>query len=376
MLFREVIGQKKAKEILLRTVAENHISHAQLFFGPEGSGNLALALAYAQYLLCTNRTDKDSCGLCPSCNKVQKLIHPDLHFVFPVAGPKEPVSDDFINQWRLALTENPYLSEIEWYEKIEIENKQGIINKHESDVIIKKVNLKTFESEYKVMIIWLPENMNHHSANRLLKIIEEPPEKTIFLLASNNTEAIIPTLLSRTQIVRLQKISTADMAAALKSRFTADAALLENAAHVSDGNFNNAVAIIKMSEENRFNFEQFQLYMQLSYKSVTNERLPELVRWIEEMAKQGREKQKRFFYHGLRMIRECLILNIKSNDIVYLTQTEYNDFCMKFSNFIHPGNAVQIANELNMACHQIEMNGYDKIILMDTALRIGALIRN
>ena len=207
MLFREVLGHNELKERLIRTVTEERIHHAQMFVGPPGSGKLALALAYARYISCQQRGESDACGSCPSCLKYDKLAHPDLHFVYPVMTNKQvtknPVSDHFIESWRKAIGENPYLSENQWYEAIGAENKQGYISRQESTEILRKISLKSYESEYKTMIIWLPEKMNRSSANTLLKMIEEPPPKTLFLMITQNTEIILPTILSLAQIIRV-----------------------------------------------------------------------------------------------------------------------------------------------------------------------------
>jgi len=201
MLFKEIVGQKSVKEKLIQSVKDNRISHAQLLLGPEGSGKLALAIAHAQYICCNNKLEDESCGVRPSCLKFKKLVHPDLHFVYPVATSKtikkDPVSDDYISLWREAIVENPYMSQTRWYEIIDVENKQGLISKYESYEILRKLNLKTFEADYKILIMWLPEKMNAPAANKLLKLIEEPPSKTLLLLVSENSEQIIPTILAR-----------------------------------------------------------------------------------------------------------------------------------------------------------------------------------
>ena len=210
MQFRNIIGQNAIIERLSQSVDFDRLSHAQLIVGPEGSGTLAIALAYAQYINCTDKRDGDSCGVCSSCRKIEKLIHPDLHFVFPVAATasitKNPVSDNFIEKWREFVLKNPYQTLNEWLTFIEVENKQGGIQKSESSEIIRKLNLKTYEADYKIMLIWMAEKMNETCANKLLKILEEPPAKTVFLLIAENTEYMLQTILSRTQTVRLGKI--------------------------------------------------------------------------------------------------------------------------------------------------------------------------
>ena len=374
MQFREVIGQQKVKERLINTVRENRISHAQLFLGPEGSGNLALAIAYAQYIACSDRQENDSCGVCPSCLKYKKLVHPDLHFVYPVATSKavskDPVSDDYIAQWRETIIENPYINETRWYEVIDVENKQGIISKNESQEILRKLNLKTFEADYKIMIIWLPEKMNAAAANKLLKLIEEPPEKTLFLLVSENSEQIISTILSRTQLVKIPRIDNECMRNALCDRFGLAPEKAGDIVHLSNGNFFDAQNIIHSVEEDEYNFNQFTTVMRLSYQRKMNE----IVNWVDDMAQVGREKQKSMLAYSLRLIRENFMLNLQKKEMVYLTQKEY-DFSVKFSPFINMNNIQILYQEFNRAHADIEMNAYAKIVFLDLALKIMKCIR-
>lgn len=374
MQFREVIGQHKVKERLINTVRENRISHAQLFLGPEGSGNLALAIAYAQYIACSDRQENDSCGVCPSCLKYKKLVHPDLHFVYPVATSKavskDPVSDDYIAQWRETIIENPYINETRWYEIIDVENKQGIISKNESQEILRKLNLKTFEADYKIMIIWLPEKMNAAAANKLLKLIEEPPEKTLFLMVSENSEQIISTILSRTQLVKIPRIDNESMRNALCDRFGLAPEKANDIVHLSNGNFFDAQNIIHSVEEDEYNFIQFTTLMRLAYQRKMNE----IVNWVDDMAQIGREKQKSMLAYSLRLIRENFMLNLQKKEMVYLTQKEY-DFSVKFAPFINMNNIQVLYQEFNRAHADIEMNAYAKIVYLDLALKIMKCIR-
>ncbi len=374
MQFKQVVGQQNIKERLIQSVKDERISHAQLFQGPEGSGNMAMAIAYAQYICCENRSDNDSCGTCPSCRKYEKLEHPDLHFVFPVATTKavakDPVSDNFIKTWRETVLENAYMSETMWYDAIGMENKQGQIGKRESEEIIRKLNLKSYEADYKVMIIWLPEKMNNTCANKLLKMIEEPPAKTLFFLVSQNIEIIIQTILSRTQLVKFPKIDKESMAAGIKERYQLNDGEVEDVIHLSNGSFLRASQIVGEDEENRFNYTQFVELMRLSY----SRKIIELVRWSEKMATVGREKQKNFLSYALRMVRENFIMNYKHPEMVFLTRQE-NEFSQKFSPFIQEWNIHAISQELNNAFMHIERNGNGKVILLDFALKLVKLIR-
>ena len=374
MQFKEVVGHQKVKEKLIHTIKENRISHAQLFLGGEGSGNLALAIAYAQYVSCENKQERDSCGVCVSCLKFQKLVHPDLHFVYPVstskAVKKDPVSDDYITQWRETIIENPYINQNKWYEIIDIENKQGIISKNESYEILKKLNLKTFESEYKIMIIWLPEKMNAFAANKLLKLIEEPPAKTLFILVSENSEQILPTILSRTQLIKIPKIDNESMRNALCDRFGLLPEKAGDIVPLANGNYFNAQNLISSTEEDNYNFDQFTQFMRLSYQR----KVIEIIDWVDEISRIGREKQKNFLFYTLRLVRENFMLNIENRELVYLTKKEL-EFSEKFSQFINQENVYQIYEALNRAHSDIEMNAYNKIVFLDLALKIIKLIK-
>jgi len=374
MQFNQVIGQEAIKDRLVKSVKENRVSHAQLFHGPEGSGSLALAMAYAQFLSCEDKNENDSCGKCPSCIKYEKLVHPDQHFVFPVATTKaitkDPVSDDFIMEWRELLLEKPYLTPGMWYEYIGIEKKQGIINKSESKEIIRKFGFKTFESDYKIMIIWMPEKMNLTAANKLLKLIEEPPESSVFLLVSENTEQIIPTILSRTQLIKIPGIDESSILNALKEGYQIPEEDLAQAAQVSGGSFIKALDAIEQSENNEQNFERFVQIMRLAY----SRNLVEIFDWVEEISAIGREYQKAFLAFALRMIRENYLLNLRSESLVKLSPKE-RGFSDKFKEYIQPKNAQLIVDEFNLAFVHIEANAYARIVFLDLALKLVKLIR-
>ncbi len=347
--------------------------HAQLFHGPEGTGALPLALAYASYLSCTDRKPEDSCGECPSCKKYDKLIHPDLHFVFPVFTTKKvssnPVSDDFIEEWRAALLKNPYLTLQEWYGCLGLENKQGIINKFESQAILHKLNLKAFESDHKVTIIWMPEKMNAAASNKLLKMIEEPPPMTIFLLVAEDTGQLLPTVLSRTQMIRVPRLGDQDLMDALKKAYTLDEEKLRNAVRLAEGSYSNAVEILNRSEESEYQLELFIRIMRLAY----SRKFQEIFDWVEELSLLGRERQKAFLIYALRLVRENYLLNMDQKELVRLSPNE-SDFSGKFSTFIHDGNTPSLVKELNDACLHIEANAYARIVFLDFALNLVKLI--
>lgn len=374
MRFSEVAGHNELKQRLILSVQEERIPHAQLFHGPEGTGSLALALAYATYLSCTDRLTGDSCGQCPSCQKYDKLVHPDLHFVFPVFTTKSvssnPVSDDFIGEWRAALLDNPYITLQQWYAKLGLENKQGIINKWESEAILRKLNLKAFESNHKVMIIWMPEKMNTPASNKLLKIIEEPPPLTVFLMVAESTGNILPTVLSRTQLIRVPRLSDQDLLMALKKTYSLDDEQLGNAVHLADGSYPNAVNNLNRSEESEYQLELFIRIMRLAY----SRKFQEIFEWVEEVSGLGRERQKLFLANAMRLVRENFLLNMDEKDLVRLSPPE-KEFSSKFNAFIHPGNAPAIIQQFNDAYTHIESNAYSRIVLLDFTMSLVKLIR-
>ncbi len=374
MQFQEIIGQQKVKDKLIQTVKDRRISHAQLFLGPEGCGHLPMAFAYAKYICCLNKQEEDSCATCSSCLKFNKLIHPDLHFVYPVNSGrktlKDPVSTDYIAEWREFFLKNPYMRETQWYEYIGIENKQGFIGKNESRDILKKLHFKSFESDYKILIIWLPEKMNQIAANKLLKMVEEPPENTIFLLVSENIESILPTILSRTQIVKFSRIDDNDLGRSLQEKYQLNNDQVDNLVHLANGNYQNALDIINSNDEDAFFMEKFAEFMRFSYKNS----IPQIVRFVDEIYKTGREKQKQFLEYSLKMIRENFILNFKHKAIVYMT-SEQKKFSEKFHLFVNNKNIFEIYKLLNTASRDIEANAYAKLVFLDICLKLHKLLR-
>lgn len=373
MLFSEIIGQEALKKFLLATVKENRISHAQLFLGKEGYGALPLAIAYAQYIMCNDKKENDSCGVCSSCRKIKKLEHPDLHFAFPTTGTKNSqalISDDFISQWRTFLTQNPYSSYEEWLSFIDAGNSQGSIKVKEAENILRKLSLKSFESDFKIMIIWLPEKMNQESANKLLKLIEEPPEKTLFLLVSIYSELIISTILSRTQLIKIKPIKNEDIVHSLISFKQIDEQKAKEIARISEGDFNTACNLLEISDDAQQNFDFFTKMMRLSYMG----KFSEIIKWVDDLSKIGRERQKAFLNYSLRMIRENLIINRKQKQLVRLSAQE-NDFSEKFALFIHPQNAEQLVYEVTLAHTHISRNANAKVVLLDMCIKINQLLK-
>lgn len=382
-MFKDVIAQQEIKSRFIRSVQDRRIPHAQLLHGDPGVGKLALAVAYAQYISCKNRTETDACGVCPSCVKYSQLQHPDLHFVFPVIKPPKTttvVSDDFLSEFREMFLEDPYFSVNEWYEKISDGAKQGMIYSNESSEIIRKLNLKTYESDYKVMIIWLPELMHEACANKLLKILEEPPEFTVFLLVSNNPDRIITTILSRAQHVKIPRLAESEIAEALgKLSPEKSQTEINNAARIAEGSFLKAKAMLGDSQSQIQNFDRFVEIMRLAWL-VGNKRnhssLKTLKNWADDMASAnvGRERQKHFLAYAQNMVRENYIFNLKHPELNYMTDYE-KKFSTNFSPFINERNVEELVAELSLAERHIEQNVNAKMVFFDLVLKIIMLLK-
>ncbi|HNR40931.1 MAG TPA: DNA polymerase III subunit delta [Bacteroidales bacterium] len=375
MRFSDIPGQQEIKAGLVKTVDQGRVSHAQLFAGPEGCGSFAVSLAYAQFISCENRLPSDSCGKCKSCLKYEKLIHPDLHFVFPVIKDKktkEQVSDNYISEWREFVGQSPFFSLNNWLDFIEVGNAQGLIFASEASEIIRKLMLKTFESDYKILILWLPEKMHIATANKLLKMIEEPPEKTLFLLVSEEPDKIIPTIASRCQMVKVPSFRLSDIAGYLQSNFGIGDKQANDIARVANGNIVRAVEMCKNQDTTVLNLDRFKNLMRFAWKRD----IISIISWSEEMASIGREPQKNFLSFALRLVRENFMLTLGQgkNNIVYLTDDE-TAFSSKFHPFINQKNVHGFSEELNLAHAHVEANGNAKIIFLDLALKLTRLIR-
>lgn len=372
--FKDIIGQEAAKQRLLQEVREGRIPHAKLFYGATGVGKLPLVLAYARYICCPLHTEADACGTCPSCVKWNKLVHPDVHFVFPIVNkgksPKVSVCSDFLPQWRQQLLASPYFYLSHWLEDMDAENKQAQIFAQESDEIIRKLSLKSSEGGYKVTIVWQPEKMNLACANKLLKLLEEPPEKTVFLLVSEDMEMILPTILSRTQRFNIPKIEEADMAVALQQKYGVQPKDSETIAHLANGDFVKALETIHLNEENELFFSQFVSLMRLSYQR----KIREMKQWSEQLAGIGRERQKDFLGYCQRMIRENFIYNLHCKEMNYMTLPE-QIFATRFAPFVNERNIMGILNELSEAQIHIEQNVNARMIFFDFSLKMIVLLK-
>jgi len=373
MQFREVIGQQNTKQKLIQAFGEERVPHAQLLVGPPGNGKLALAVAFAQYINCTHQKNNDSCGECSSCRKYSKLIHPDLHFTFPViktAAIDKPTSGDYMTKWRSYFLENPYPQYEKWMQIIADENKQGSIYVDEARELIRKLSQKSYEAEYKVSIIWLPETMNTTCANKILKILEEPPEKTLFILISEAEEKLLSTIRSRCQFIRVPKIAESDLTEALEPMAASTGTNPATIARLSRGNYFLAQELMQNDEIRRFNFLQFTLLMRNGY----GRKLQEILSWSEEMAGIGRVRQMSLLKYCGELLRENFLHNLKEPDLVYMDDQEF-DFSKKFAPFINEKNVILLFREFESACVDVSMNGNAKLIFTDLGLKVSKLIR-
>ncbi|WP_256011033.1 DNA polymerase III subunit [Desertivirga xinjiangensis] len=368
MQFSEIVGQQQVKQHLIQTVRENRISHAQLFLGPEGSGSLALALAYAQFISCRNPAAEDSCDVCDSCRKYKKLIHPDLHFSYPFfAKNREDTALSFIEEWRKAFLKNPYLSLDEWRNQLDAENKQANINIAECHQIISKLSLKAFEGEYKVLIMWLPEYLDKEG-NTLLKLIEEPPQKTLFLLVAQNQDQILNTILSRTQLVKIHRLSDEDVAEYLVNKHHMNEEQAMRVAYLSEGNIQRAIALSE--EDGNNNFGLFSDWLRMCF---TNRGLI-TIEFSDNASKMGRENQKNFLRYGMKLMREVLMVLSGAADLVHLPANE-KEFVVNFSKTVNPAKAEAIINELEKAHYHIERNANPKILFLDVSLQFIKILK-
>jgi len=370
MQFKDIIGQESVKQQLRLSVQEGRIPHAQLFTGPEGVGKLPLALAYAQYVACPNRTAEDSCGVCPSCLQYQQLQHPDLHFAYPIVKTDAgDTCDDFAEQWRGLVLDQHYFSLEDWYAALGVETKQGMIYEKESGEILRKLSLKSFGDGYKVMIIWQPEKMNTTCANKLLKLLEEPPQKTLFLLVSEHPDELLSTILSRVQQVRVPRLSEEELAGLFS----------KDIAHIANGSYLAAKRLQESEEDTNQLFEDFVALMRRAWLVAIKKdyaALQELRKWSSDMAdaKVGRERQKAFLQYAQKQVRENYIYNLHEPEINYQTAQEAN-FSTKFAPFINERNVEGIMHELDKAEQQIGQNGNARIIFFDLCLQMIVQIK-
>lgn len=379
MLFSEVLGQDHIKSHLTKSADAGRIPHAQLFVGPEGSGTLPMAIAYAQYILCGNKNSENSEGN-PACNlKFNNLSHPDLHFAFPVTTndkvKRHPVSSHFLEEWRQLIDQQPYGNLFDWYKMLGVDNKQGQIGVDEALYIVKSLSLKSYEGAYKIMLIWMSEKMNTSCANKLLKLIEEPPEKTVFILVAEDEEQIISTIRSRCQVLHFPGLSEAIIADSLVKKYDIEETIANKIAQQSNGNFNKACDLVYQDSED-IQFEKwFIAWVRSAFKAKGNKSaIRELIAWSEVIAKTGRETQKQFLHFCINYFRQALLLNYKADELVYLEPKSESFKLEKFAPFVHDANIIDITKELQDAIYHIERNGNSKIILTDLSIKLTRLL--
>ena len=378
MTFSEVLGQQHIKSHLAKTVKSGKIPHTQLFIGKSGSGLLALALSYANEILCQSYDEKSDAYT--SCkNKVNKLAHPDLHFVYPVNTnedvKKNPISDNFASSWRDFVLNNSYSSLYDWYQFIGIEKKQGNISKHEAVSISKKLSLKSYEGGYKVLIIWMAEKMNNECANQLLKLIEEPPEKTVVLLLTENVEIILDTIKSRCQKLHIPSLAEEEIYQELVNAYSLKSNEAKKISHQSNGDFNKALQITKEDNKDVLFEDLFVLWVRTAFKAKKNkEAVNGLFHWSEKIAEEGRETQKKFLDFCLEIFRQAMLKNYNAESLIYFQSHDGNFSFDKFSAYIHQNNILDIREALEKAIYHIERNGNAKIIFTDVSIQLTRLI--
>jgi len=379
MLFNEILGQEHLKNHLTQSADKGRIPHAQLFVGLEGSGTLPMAIAYAQYILCKNTSGENSNGN-TTCNlKFNNLSHPDLHFAFPVTTndkiKSKPISNFFLEEWRQLLKEQPYCNLFDWYKQLGVDNKQGHIGVDEAQEIVKSLSLKSYEGGYKVMLIWMAEKMNIACANKLLKLIEEPPNNTVFILITEDEEQIISTIRSRCQKIHFPPLATEHIKTALVKNYNLEVAVATKIADQANGNYNKACDLVYQDSEDLQFEEWFIFWIRSAFKAKGNKSaIHDLISWSEEIAKTGRETQKQFLHFCITFFRQALLLNYNADELVYM-EIKSKDFRLSnFAPFVNDVNILEINEELQDAIYHIERNGNSKIILTDLSIKLTRLL--
>lgn len=372
MFFRDVVGLEALKKQLISRVASQRISHTQLFLGQEGGGGLPLALAFSRYLHCRQRGAEDACGTCPSCLKFNKLAHPDMHFFYPVA-PNRPKQKDvssktFVAEWREMLLQSAYFPYADWISHLGIENKQAIIHAEDCHEIIRILGLKSFESPYKIVLVWMVEKLYHAAAPKLLKILEEPPDNTLFLLISENREQVLNTILSRAQILKIPPPAEEDIEKALQAQHPLTAQDARQISQLVSGNYAEAVKLAKDAGKARADFELFRQWMRLCFKNNWQQMLG----WVEDFSKNNRERQKSFLQFGIRIMRLSMLRNYHADPLIRLLGEE-RQFIEGFSPFANHHNLPSLVKELQEALFHVERNANPKILFADLSFRLSAL---
>ena len=371
MAINLILGQEAAIRRLFDEAENGKVPHARLICGPCGCGKLPLALAYARYMACTNHIANKPCGTCINCKQMHNLVHPDLHFVYPVVKRKgkDTVSDDMLPLWREAVIQSPYMDMAHWLQLMDAENQQAQIFVKESDILARKLAMKTSQGGWRIVIVWMPERMNTECANKMLKMLEEPPSKTIFLLISEEPDALLPTIVSRTQRLNLPPIDEGCIANELCTKYGIDSCEATAIARRSEGSWWKAIQTILLDKEKERHFELFEKLMRLAYQR----KIREMKQWSEELASMGREGQKQFLQYAQRMIRESFIYNFGVPDIRRMDKTEQN-FATRFAPYVNESNIINIADELAEAERHIVQNTNPKMVFFDLALKMIVLL--
>ena len=378
MDFSEVIGQKHLKSHLLKTIENGRIPHSQLFIGKAGCGLLPIALSYAKEILCHSFT-KDSEEYLMCAKKVKKLAHPDLHFVMPVNTnekiKKNPVSSNFSSEWREFVLKNPYAALYDWYQFLGIENKQGNISKYEAKDISKRLSLKAYEGGYKVVIIWMADKMNMECSNKILKLVEEPPEKTVLLLLTENEEKVLGTIQSRCQKLHFPLLSEEDISTQLINNYDIADYVAKNISRQANGDFNKALHLISNNEDDAEFEKLFVKWVRTAFRARGNKSsINDLLSWSETLAKEGRETQKKFLGYCLEIFRQAMLKNYKADSLIYFESKDFKFSLEKFAPFVHQNNIFGIMKALEDAEYHVERNGNAKIIFSDLSIQLTRLI--
>ena len=379
MQFSEILGQEHIKSHLTRSANLGRIPHAQLFVGPEGSGTLPMAIAYAQYIICNNQNAENS-GSNEACNiKFQKTSHPDLHFIYPTVSTEDvktkPKSIDFITEWREFLNLNPYGSLFDWYQILGVKNKQGEIRVDDAQEILKSLALKSYEGGYKVLIIWMADKLNIAASNKLLKLLEEPTDRTVFILISENEEDIIQTIRSRCQVLHFNGLPEKIIADALISNKNMEPKAALKIAHQAQGNYNKALQLLQTDNESTYYEKWFVDWVRAAFRAKGNAAaIQDLIQWSEQIAGLGRETQKKFLEFCIEMFRQALLLNYQAPNLVYMEPKVEKFKLENFAPFVNGNNINDIFKELSDAMYHIERNGNAKIILTDLSIKLTRLI--
>ena len=378
MDFSEVIGQEHLKSHLKKTIENSRIPHAQLFIGKSGSGLLPMALGYVKEILCQG-LEKKSAAYTNCASRIDQLSHPDLHFIYPVntndSIKKNPISDHFSSEWREFVLANPYGSLYDWYQHIGIENKQGNISKNEAEDFSKKLSLKAYEGGYKIVVIWMADKMNNECSNKILKIVEEPPEKTVLLLLTEEEEKMLTTIQSRCQKLHFPLLSEEQISNQLIDKQDVDINLAKKISHQAQGSYNKALHLLKQDGDD-IRFEAwFISWVRTAFKAKGNKAsINELLLWSENLAKEGRETQKKFLDFCEEVFRQALLKNYKADSLLFFESLDPTFSLKKFAPFVHQNNIFEISTAIEDAQYHIERNGNSKIIFSDLSIQLTRLI--